>query len=90
MLVVSTVSDLVLAKDGKGVLIRLNAKDTRAFAELTGKFQGKVLFIVCTDKIIEGMRIIAPIEDGYLGFKHPDSAPVAEYLRKRFRIGEFK
>lgn len=90
VLVVSTISDLVLAKDYKGILIRLNAKDTRAFAELTKKFQGKVLFIVCTDKIMEGMRIVAPIEDGCLEFKHPQSAEVAKYLRKRFRIGEFK
>jgi hypothetical protein len=36
------------------------------------------------------MRIMAPIEDGYLGFKHPQEAAVGEYLRKRFRIAESK
>lgn len=90
LLVVHTLRDVILAQDNKGVLLRLNEKDTRAFAELTKKFEGQVLFLQCTEELMEGMRIAAPIEDGYLGFKHPQSAAVAEYLRKRFRIGEFK
>lgn len=90
LLVVSTFSDLVLARDDKGVLVRLNERDTRTFAGLTRKFKGRVLFIQCTDTIIKGMRITAPIEDGYIEFRHPESAEIAEYLRKRFRIGEFK
>ena len=90
LLVVSSLSDLVLAQDGKGVLIRLNERDTKIFAELTRKFQGRVLFVQCTETLIEGMRITAPIEDGYIEWKHPRSAEVAEYLRRRYRIGEFK
>jgi hypothetical protein len=90
LLAVSTLSDLIIARDGKGILIRLNESDTKAFAELTRKFQGQVLFVQCTGTLFEGMRITAPIEDGYIGWRHPRSAEVAEYLRKRFRIGEFK
>lgn len=90
LLVVSTLSDLVLAKDGKGVLIRLNERDTKVFAELTRKFKGRILFVQCTETLMEGMRITAPIEDGYVEWRHPRSAEVAAYLRKRFRIGEFK
>jgi hypothetical protein len=36
------------------------------------------------------MHITAPIVNGIIGFKHPEDAAVAEYLRRRFRIGEFK
>jgi hypothetical protein len=90
LLVVSTLNDLVLAQDNKGVLICLNDADTKIFSELTRKFRGKILFLVCTDTVMEGMRITAPIEDGYIEFKYPGSAAVTEYLRRRFRIGEFK
>ncbi len=90
LLVVSTLRDLVLGQDNKGVLFRLNIADSKTFFELTRKFRGKVLFLVCADTVIEGMRITAPIEDGYIAFKYPESAAIAEYLRKRFRIGEFK
>ncbi|HVN96172.1 MAG TPA: hypothetical protein VMT62_07070 [Syntrophorhabdaceae bacterium] len=90
LLVVSTITDLILAQDGKGVLIRLNEKDTKTFAEITRKFQDKILFVQCTDSLLEGMHITAPIEDGYIGWQYPQSAKVAEYLRKRFRVGEFK
>jgi hypothetical protein len=36
------------------------------------------------------VQITAPITDGVIGFKYPDQADVAEYLRRRFRIAEFK
>ena len=46
--------------------------------------------LACTPMTSSKSCITAPIEDGYLGFKHPQEAAVAEYLRKRFRIAEFK
>jgi hypothetical protein len=55
LLVISSLSELVLARDGKGVLVRLNEKDAKAFAELTRKFRGKVLFLQCTDTLLEGV-----------------------------------
>jgi len=90
LLVVSSIRDLNLARDNKGVMVGLNEKDTKTLAELTRKFEGRMLILKTTNDIIEVMRIAAPIEDGYLGFKHPLQAAVAEYLRKRFRIAEFK
>ena len=39
---------------------------------------------------LEAMHITAPIVDGVIGFKHPAEATAAEYLRRRFRLGEFK
>lgn len=42
------------------------------------------------DEILEVMHITAPIVDGVIGIKQPDHARAAEYLRRRFRIDEFK
>jgi hypothetical protein len=90
LLAVSTVRDLILAHDNKGVMLGLNANDTKAFAAITRKYNGRLLILVTTDNLIEAMHITAPIEDGYLGFKHPDQGAIAEYLRMRFHIAEFK
>jgi len=90
LLTVLGVRKLLLAADNKGVLVALNERDTIAFSEITKKFNDKILIIKATDSVMEAIHITAPIEDGYIEFKHPQSAAVAEYLRKRFRVGEFK
>ncbi|MGA3117844.1 MAG: hypothetical protein ABSF90_25845 [Syntrophobacteraceae bacterium] len=90
LLVVSTLADLQLEEDGKGVVLRLNPKDTFTFTKLTTKYKGRILFWKGANNEMEGMRIIEPVEDGYIRFTHQRSAAMAEYLRKRFRIGEFK
>ena len=90
LLVVWSVSDLILARDGKGVLITLHPKDAKVFAAATQKYNHGILFFEGDGRILEGMHITAPITDGIIGFKHPDEADVAEYLRRRFRIGELK
>ena len=90
LMVVYSLQDCTLNKDNKGVNIRLNKNDAKALAELTRKFKGKILLLKATDTVMEGMRIVEPIENGYLEFKYPDSAQVAEYLRKRYRMAEFK
>jgi hypothetical protein len=43
LLVVWSVTDLVLARDQKGVLITLTPKDAKAFAEITRKYSGVYL-----------------------------------------------
>jgi hypothetical protein len=90
LLVISSVRDLVLARDNKGVLLGLTSADTKKFSEITRRFDKRYLVVMATDDIMEVIRITAPIEDGYIGFKHPEEAPIAKYLRRRFRIGEFK
>lgn len=89
LLVVWAVSDLRLASDDKGVLITLTPKDTKKFAAITRKY-GYLVLDAGEGRPIEVMHITAPIVDGIIGFKHPDEAVAAEYLRRRFRIGEFK
>jgi hypothetical protein len=88
MLVVWRLRDVHLARDNKGVLMTLTPEDTKKFAMITSKY-GYLVF-EGGDRPLEVLHITAPITDGIIGFKHPQEAAVAEYLRRRLRIGEFK
>jgi hypothetical protein len=90
LLIVSAVRDLRLADDRKGVQITLNDDDARAFAVLTRKYRGSDLLLESNGRVLEALQITAPCVNGVISFKYPDDAVVADYLRKRFRIGEFK
>ena len=91
LLVVWSVSDLVLARDRKGVLITLTPKDAKAFADITRKYNGSLLVLDAGEgKALEVMHITAPITDGIIAFKHPHESAAAEYLRRRFRVAEFE
>jgi hypothetical protein len=88
MLVVWKLRDVQLARDNKGVRMTLTPEDTRKFAAITSSY-GYLVF-EGDDRPLEVLHITAPITDGIIGFKHPQEAAVAEYLRRRLRIGEFK
>ena len=90
LLVVSAVRDLRLADDRKGVQITLNDDDARAFAILTRKYRGNDLLLESNGRVLEVLHVTAPSVNGVISFKYPEDAVVADYLRKRFRIGEFK
>ena len=90
LLVVRSVSDLRLARDQKGVLITLTSADRKKFAEITRKYDQGLLLLEANGRVLEAMHITAPVVNGIIGFKHPEDATVAEYLRRRFRVGEFK
>lgn len=90
LLVVSAVRDLRLADDHKGVQITLTDDDARAFAILTRKYKGNDLLLESKGRVLEALHVTAPSTNGVMSFKYPDDAAVADYLRKRFRIGEFK
>jgi hypothetical protein len=90
LLVIWSVSDLLLAPDRKGVLITLTPKDTKAFAGITRRYNGGLVLLEGNGSALQVMHITAPITDGVIGFKNPDERAVAEYLRRRFRIAEFK
>jgi len=90
LLVVRSVSDLRLARDQKGMIITLTSADTKKFAEITRKYDQGLLLLEANGRVLEAMQITAPIVNGIIGFKHPEEAAVAEYLRRRFRVGEFK
>ena len=90
LLVVRSVSDLRLARDGKGVFITLMPVDAQKFAAVTRKYNQGLLLLETENRVLDAMYVAAPITDGIIVFKYPDEAAVAEYLRRRFRVGEFK
>jgi len=90
LLVVRSVSDLRLARDEKGVVMALTSADTKKFAEITRKYDQGLLLLEANGRVLSAMHVTAPIVNGIIGFKHPEEAAVAEYLRRRFRVGEFK
>jgi hypothetical protein len=69
-------------------MMRLTPKDAKQFAAITSRYC--CLVFEGDDQPLEVLHITAPIVDGIIGFKHPQEAAVAEYLRRRLRIGEFK
>jgi hypothetical protein len=90
LLVVHSVSDLMLARDNKGVLITLTPEDAKKFAEITRKYNDALLLLEADGEVLQAMHITAPITDGIIGFKYPQEEQVAQYLRRRFHIAEFK
>jgi len=90
LLIVRSVTDVVLGRDKKSVLITLNPADTKKFAEITGAYKGRLLLLEASGQVLSALQITAPIVDGLLAFKHPEEGPVAQYLRRRFRLAEFK
>jgi hypothetical protein len=90
LLVVYSVSDLVLARDNKGVLITLTPEDAKKFAAITRKHNDGLLLLEADGQVLQAMHISAPIADGIIGFKYPQEESVARYLRRRVRIAEFK
>ncbi len=90
LLTIRAVRDLGLGRDDKSVRITLTPDDARDLAFLTRKYDKGFLLLEAQGRVLTAIHVTRPIQDGVLGFKHPKDAVVAEYLRKRFRIGEFQ
>jgi hypothetical protein len=90
LLVVWSVRDLSLGRDGKSVLITLQPNDAKLFAAATQKYNHGLLVLEGDGRVLQAMYVTNPVLNGVMSFKHPDDAAVAEYLRRRFRIGEFR
>src|SRR5439155_26772133 len=88
LLVIYSVSDLMLARDNKGVLITLTSDDAKKFAEISRKYNDALLLLEADGQVLQAMHITAPITDGIIGWKYPQEEQVAKYLRRRFRIAE--
>lgn len=90
LLVVRSVSDLRLAGDRKGVMIVLTPTDAQKFGSITRAYNRGLLLVEAQGRVLQAMQVTAPVTDGAIAFNYPDDAAAAEYLRRRFRIGEFK
>jgi hypothetical protein len=81
LLTIRSIRDLIVQPDGKEVLMVLNENDSKKYAELTRKFQGRLLFFQLSDKPMVGdPASSAPNEEGIIPFREAS----AEYLRRRF------
>jgi hypothetical protein len=90
LLVVRSVTDVVLGRDNKSVAIRLNPTDAKKFGEITTAYKGRLLLFEANGQVLSALQIIAPNGNGLIGFKHPEEEAIAQYLRRRFRLAEFK
>lgn len=90
LLVVWSVRDVRLAPDHKGVLLTLTEKDRKIFGALTHKYNQGLLLLESQGNILEAIHVTEPLENGMLEFRYPDDAAMAQYLRRRFKLAEFR
>jgi hypothetical protein len=90
LLVVWSVRDLKIGPDHKSVLLVLTEKDRKIFAALTHKYNHSLLLLEAQGDVLEAIQITQPLENGVLEFSYPDDAATAQYLRRRFKLGEFR
>jgi hypothetical protein len=86
LLVISSVADVQLSTDRKGVRIVLTSSDAKKFADITRKYNQDLLLLEGNGKILEAMRVSSPVQKGVLEFSRPDDDAVVDYLRQRFRL----
>ena len=86
LLVITSVADVQLSTDGKGVRIVLTSFDARRFGDITRKYKEDLLLLEGNGRILEAMRVSSPVQNGVLEFSRPDDDAVVDYLRKRFRL----
>ena len=89
--------EVVLADDDKGITIWLNEQDSRLLKNLAQKHPGRWLIAVAPPKdffvgpsAVALVSITPTVAGGYITFKHPECGSVAQSLRRRFRIAEFR
>ncbi|MEY2439431.1 MAG: hypothetical protein QOI34_816 [Verrucomicrobiota bacterium] len=90
LLTIWSVSDVQLARDHKGVRIKLVPADARKFAEIARKFDQGLLLLEGNGRVLEAIHVGAGMNSAVLDFQYPDDDVVAQYVRKRFRLGEFR
>ena len=90
LMVIQGVKEVRLARDGKGVMLVLKEDDVKPLADMTRDYDGLPLIFVVAGGVIRPLTINGEVKDGRLGFKYPEAAPIAEALRRYYRIGEFQ
>ena len=84
LLTITSVRQLFVHRDGKGVTIALNDKDRQRYAELTNRSKGRLL--ICVGQgVVSVVQITSPTENGMIEFSDANSTGhIAKYLRRRF------
>ena len=82
---ITSVRQLFVHRDGKGVTILLNEKDRKHYAEMTRQFKGRQLICVAAADVISVGTVTSPTENGMIEFSDArDTGHIAKYLRRRF------
>ena len=82
---ITSVRQLFVHRDVKGVTILLNEKDRKRYAELTRQFKGRQLICVAAVDVISVGTVTSPTENGMIEFSDArDTGYIAKYLRRRF------
>jgi hypothetical protein len=68
----------------------LTEKDRKIFAALTHKYNHGLLLLEAPGGVLEAIQVTQPLDNGALEFSYPDDAAMAQYLRRRFKLGEFR
>jgi preprotein translocase subunit SecD len=85
LLTITSVRQLIPNRDGRGVTIVLNEKDSQRYAELTRQFKGHLLICVAASDVISVGVVTSPTENGMIEFSDArDTGHIAKYLRRRF------
>ena len=90
--------EVILGDDEKSITLRLSGMDRRVMAQLAQKHAGKWFVAAAPSKgeIYSGKSAVAvsrmttALADGQITFPHPQSAEIAQALRWRLRIAEFR
>jgi hypothetical protein len=85
LLTITSVRQLFVHRNGRGVTILLNEKDRKRYAELTHQFKGRQLLCVAAADVISIGTVTSPTENGMIEFSDAsDTGHIAKYLRRRF------
>lgn len=85
LLTITSVRQLSPSRDGRGVTIVLNEKDSKRYAELTRQFKDRLLICVAASDVISVGVVTSPTENGMIEFSDArDTGHIAKYLRRRF------
>jgi hypothetical protein len=85
LLTITSVRQLFVHRDGRGVTLLLNENDKKRYAELTRRYKGRQLICVAALDVISVGTVTSPAENGMIEFSDANSTGhIAKYLRRRF------
>jgi hypothetical protein len=87
--------EVILAEDEKGMTVGLNEENARVLKGVARKGDRRWFIATAPPKdTVAGEPSVAVVEvipaDGQIIFRHPECASIAQNLRRRFRIAEFR
>jgi len=86
LMLISTVADVQVSKDGKTVRLTMTEADARKFAEITRQHPNEMLILVGRGSALQAIQVGSPVTNGVLEFRYPQEHLAADYVKYRFRL----